>query len=776
MQTFKRIIAILLVVTMFNCGYENIISNNVYAADNTVKIFFGDSKTARHHKAIPEGTVTDNLSFEVKGATVKSSSYASTNTKSFTIENDNGNYYVKGQSEGTGYVVLTIKTTDNRTLTEKLFISIFKRIKNCKGIVNENTDIYRGATDNANVENEDDKGDMSKNTEVKVFGKCNDYYVIQTTDGTVFADNQDTGFIKKKYVDILVTGIKFSEENMYVNAGDKKQLEVEILPQEATNKNIKWTSSSTKIADVDENGIVYGKKIGTTTITATTEDGNYVATCQLEVLDNKYGTTKHPVKPMMVVEYVGFNTIHIEVTSKNKFKGIEFYVDGKRLDECEFASMDNVRNFKVTLDEVGTYDIYVKTYVYNGKSRVYEKMSNVERVTLGKVTIDTCTISKNTITVKWQKCENATKYEVYRATSKKGKYTLIKTLKGSSTSYTDKNVKKNKNYYYKVRPKNKVLTGRYSNIKKGKVYSIGKVAKYISKKYPNVFTKKTSINNANIFGYYPAVKYRFINNQLQIHVYLEFVTYTKTNKKGIDGKYIYKRGKASGKDSISTSKYISRFKSGLYKAYSKQNIKGSKYDFKKGINFTTKLVIHEKKKNSKYNKNQQFTEVLIGGECPNCTTAKDHWYHEGGNNNSAEYVVYKKENVIFMPTNAQVRKNADKGHRRPAYNYSVTSAHEMGHILGLDDAYETNGIDRCTDNGETGYEYVSMNYDNLMKNYYYKITVTSNDIEMMLEANELLGKDIRFASQSYKSYKRAEIEHKISRVIRNKKDYQKDGD
>lgn len=41
--------------------------------------------------------------------------------------------------------------------------------------------------------------------------------------------------------------------------------------------------SDAAIATVDENGVVIGMKAGTATITATTVDGNFTATCQVIV-------------------------------------------------------------------------------------------------------------------------------------------------------------------------------------------------------------------------------------------------------------------------------------------------------------------------------------------------------------------------------------------------------------------------------------------------------------------------------------------------------------
>ncbi len=61
------------------------------------------------------------------------------------------------------------------------------------------------------------------------------------------------------------------------------------------------------------------------------------------------------------------------------------------------------------------------------------------------------------IKVIWNKVPGAAGYRVYRSTSEKGTYTRIATVKGGdSVSYTDKTVKNNKTYYYKVESYNTV--------------------------------------------------------------------------------------------------------------------------------------------------------------------------------------------------------------------------------------------------------------------------------------------------------------------------------
>ncbi len=58
---------------------------------------------------------------------------------------------------------------------------------------------------------------------------------------------------------------------------DKKQLNVVFTPENATNKNVIWTSSDPVIAPVDENGVVLGNTSEEYKLRKTSEDGGHVA-------------------------------------------------------------------------------------------------------------------------------------------------------------------------------------------------------------------------------------------------------------------------------------------------------------------------------------------------------------------------------------------------------------------------------------------------------------------------------------------------------------------
>ena len=75
--------------------------------------------------------------------------------------------------------------------------------------------------------------------------------------------------------------LDYPTANVYVNS--LFQLTATILPAYATNKTIQWTSSNTAIATVDASGLIQGVTPGNTTISASTQDGNKIATCIVTV-------------------------------------------------------------------------------------------------------------------------------------------------------------------------------------------------------------------------------------------------------------------------------------------------------------------------------------------------------------------------------------------------------------------------------------------------------------------------------------------------------------
>ncbi len=101
---------------------------------------------------------------------------------------------------------------------------------------------------------------------------------------TITATTEDGGKTATCEVEVgvPVAGITLDQTEIIIAPGASKKLTATIEPDNATNKNFTWTSSDENIAAV-ANGWVIGVAEGTATITATTEDGGFVATCQVTV-------------------------------------------------------------------------------------------------------------------------------------------------------------------------------------------------------------------------------------------------------------------------------------------------------------------------------------------------------------------------------------------------------------------------------------------------------------------------------------------------------------
>ena len=83
---------------------------------------------------------------------------------------------------------------------------------------------------------------------------------------------------------IPVTGVTLDKNALNLGKGETQQLTATVNPENASNKNVSWTSSDESVATVDENGNVTAVGRGTATITVTTEDGEFTATCVVTVV------------------------------------------------------------------------------------------------------------------------------------------------------------------------------------------------------------------------------------------------------------------------------------------------------------------------------------------------------------------------------------------------------------------------------------------------------------------------------------------------------------
>lgn len=81
-----------------------------------------------------------------------------------------------------------------------------------------------------------------------------------------------------------VGGVSLNKEEMKLISGYTEQLIATIEPANANVQDIEWTSDDESVATVDQEGKVTGQSKGITTITATSVDGGFSASCEVNVV------------------------------------------------------------------------------------------------------------------------------------------------------------------------------------------------------------------------------------------------------------------------------------------------------------------------------------------------------------------------------------------------------------------------------------------------------------------------------------------------------------
>ena len=125
---------------------------------------------------------------------------------------------------------------------------------------------------------------------------------------------------------VKVESIKVSGDKS-VNAGKQITLKATVLPADADNKAVTWTSSNPSVATVNSAGVVTGKKIGKATITATSADGTKVTgTYNICVGPKQVSGLKAKAKGNKKVQLrwskqKGITGIQVQYAKKNTFKG-----------------------------------------------------------------------------------------------------------------------------------------------------------------------------------------------------------------------------------------------------------------------------------------------------------------------------------------------------------------------------------------------------------------------------------------------------------------------
>lgn len=156
-----------------------------------------------------------------------------------------------------------------------------------------------------------------------------------------------TLFVKPKETTILPTDISMDQSELSLKAGDSIQLTAIITPDNATYKNITWTSSNDKVASVNENGVVLAVGEGNAVITAESFTGQRVF-CNVNVQE---GQMLNRWEEELIISDWAYGETESNPSAKPLYGEVRF----------EYSSQENGTYTNIKPSTAGTW--YVKAIV-----------------------------------------------------------------------------------------------------------------------------------------------------------------------------------------------------------------------------------------------------------------------------------------------------------------------------------------------------------------------------------------------------------------------------
>ena len=100
-----------------------------------------------------------------------------------------------------------------------------------------------------------------------------------TEDWVILLQNNQSG-------PIAVTGVNITQSDLTIAAGNSYQLSAQVLPPNADDTSVSWSSSNNSVASVSASGAVTGLTEGTAVITATSNEGGFTDTITVQVVSS----------------------------------------------------------------------------------------------------------------------------------------------------------------------------------------------------------------------------------------------------------------------------------------------------------------------------------------------------------------------------------------------------------------------------------------------------------------------------------------------------------
>lgn len=247
---------------------------------------------------------------------------------------------------------------------------------------------------------------------------------------------------------VAVTGVTVAPTSLTLEIDEDAQLTATVSPANATNKEVVWSSNNSNAVSVDQTGKIVALAEGDATITVTTKDGDFTATCDVTVSEPGQGVYVKEI--LLTVKDVPVTELTMEPGGSKTIKATVVYSDGTEDTKADFEwASDNEDVAEIDEGWIDSYEEGVAniTVSFGGKTAVCvvtvaEKITTiaVKSVALDKTTADV-TMGGSLVLTAIVNPSNATNKKVSWTSSDESVATVaedgtVTVLKSGSTTIT----------------------------------------------------------------------------------------------------------------------------------------------------------------------------------------------------------------------------------------------------------------------------------------------------------------------------------------------------
>lgn len=209
--------------------------------------------------------------------------YKSSNSRVATVSSDGK---IKGTSKGNA--IITISLENNPSIKEDIVVNVVNKEKELNNFEKYNAEKLGLKTNSITIEEEDNYVIKTKDIKDIKYYSTNQNVASVSSDGVITAQKQGTCKVyitssdTSDYITVKVNKktvpekVIIAQKSLDLTVGKTEKLDVEVLPKNAKNKDVIYSSTNSNIVSISDDGVVTAMQVGTAYVQAMSLEDNAV--------------------------------------------------------------------------------------------------------------------------------------------------------------------------------------------------------------------------------------------------------------------------------------------------------------------------------------------------------------------------------------------------------------------------------------------------------------------------------------------------------------------